>query len=445
MAVSSQIVSVNITLGTRSPVAANFGVPAVFCKSPVLGGKLYEISSEGLAAMVTDGFVLTDRGYEIVSTMSSQNPHADQVLVYGRTALTTSIVDITPQVTTEGAVYNFDLTYAGVTSTITYEVPASATVNTICDAIEVLIDASPAGIAGAAVAPDNATATKLTFTGGTPGQPVMLSNFNPAMLKVLDMSTNASIATDLAAAAVNHEFYRFVIDSFSEAENNAAAAWAEANSKRFFAHSADSTNIVDAAGTGVGKDFFDAGYHRSVVVQSGDMPGNAAASLVARQSALDPGTSGYAFKELPGVVPDALTSSQLSNAAGKNILVYALDQGSPHTFFGKAASGRSLRIQDAIDLLDARVAEAVLSTFLSNEYIPYSDAGFAQMESAVRGVLMAFLTAGVILSEGLIVTVPRAASATSADKIAGRLNSLKFSCVMPNDLLKITVNGVVSF
>lgn len=445
MSVSTQVVSVNIVLGTRSPQAENFGIPGVFCNAPYFGGRLYELSSEGLAAMVTDGFTITQRGYKIVESMASQSPHADQVLVYNRTALTTSVVDLTPLVTTEGAVYAFTLTYAGVESDITYTVGAAATVNVICDAIEILIDASTAGIAGAAVAPDNATATKLTFTGATAGEPVMISGFNPAMLTVRDTSADAGIATDLTAAAASDEFYRFVIDSFSEAENNAAAAWAEANKKRFFAHSADTTNIADAAGTGVGKDFATAAYNRAVVVHSNDMPSSAAACLIARQSALDPGTSGYAFKELTGVAADNLTSSHLSNAAGKNVLVYGLDQGSPHTFFGKAASGRSLRIQDAIDLLDARVAEAVLATFLSNEYIPYSDAGFAQMESAVRGVLMAFLAQNIILREGLIVTVPKAASASSADKIAGRLNSLKFSCIMPTDLLKVVINGVVSF
>ncbi|MES2384528.1 MAG: DUF3383 family protein [Pseudomonadota bacterium] len=443
MSISNEVASVTITLGTRAPVAANFGIAAVFCKAPFLGGRLYELSSEGLKEMVTDGFTVNDRGYLLASSMNSQSPHTDQVLVYNRAALTTSVLDLTPLITTIGTKYEFELTYKNVTSTISHTVSV-ATVNAICDALEILIDASLAGIAGAAVAPDNATATKLTFTGSTPGEPVLISGANPALIKLLDVSTDAGIATDLANAALDHSFYGFVIDSFAETENNAAAAWSEANSKLFFAHSADSTNVVDAAGTGVAQDFFAASYNRAVVCNNFDMPGNLAACVVSRQLALDPGTSAAAFKSLSGVAADALRSGQISNAKGKNVLIYALDDGTSHTWFGKAASGRSLRIQQALDLLDARIREAVLGTFLSNEFIPMSDRGFALMAAAVRGVLSAFLADGIIEPE-FTVTVPKAATISDADKIAGKLSNLRFACVMPTDMLKVEVSGNVSF
>jgi hypothetical protein len=449
MTVSTQTVSVSISLGTRATQAANFGIPAIFCNAPYVGGRLYELSSEGLAAMVTDGFALTSRGYLLASSMNSQEPHAEQVLVFNRAALTTCVLDFTPLVTTEGAVYNFTLTYKGVSSDISYTVGAAATVNIICDALEILIDASLAGIAGAAVAPDNATATKLTFTGATPGEPVQISAFNPAFIKLLDVSTDAGIATDLAAAALDHEFYRFVIDTFSEAENNAAAVWAEANKKRFFPSSADGTNITDAAGTGIGQDLFAAGYHRTGLLHSNDMDGNSAAAWISRQSAFDPGTSGYHYKTLQGVAGDALTATHLANAKGKNINVYALNNGTPHTFYGVAASGRSLRVQDALDLLDARIGEAVLNVFLSNEYIPMSDAGFAMMEGAVRAVLTSQIIkpgGGGFIEPGTItVTVPKASAVSSANLVAGILSSLKFSCTIPNDMQKVVVQGVVSF
>lgn len=449
MSISNQIVSVSIVLGTRAAQAANFGVAAIFCDAPFSGGRLYELSSEGLAEMIADGFALTDRGYVLASAMASQQPHTDQVLVYKRAALTTSVLDWTPLVTTEGAVYEFDLTYAGVTSTISYTVPGSATVNSICDAVEALIDASDAGIAGAAVAADNATATKLTFTGATPGEPVILTNVNPAMIKLLDTSTDAGIATDLAAAALDHSFYGFVIDSFAETENNAAAAWAEANGKIFFAQSADSTNFVDAEGTGVAQDFFAASYNRSVVATNGNGHSDAGAAALARQLALDPGTSSSAYKTLSGVTAGALRSGHITNAQGKNVLLYALDDGQPQTWFGKMASGRAIRIQQALDLLDARIREAVKSTFLSNEYIPMSDGGIALMKSAVRGVLSTFAANGIIIpageEDGFTVTAPKASALSDADKVAGRLSNLRFSCTMPNDMIRVSVSGVVSF
>jgi hypothetical protein len=444
MTISNETATVQITIGTRATQAATFDLPAIFCDAPYTGGRTYELSSEGLADMITDGFTLTKRGYVLASAMASQNPHAENVLVYNRAALTTSVVDWTPLVTTEGAVYTFDLTYAGVTSTITYTVGASATVNIICDAVEILIDASAAGIAGAAVAPDNATATKLTFTGATPGEPVIISGANPVMIKILDTSADAGIATDLAAAALDHSFYGFVIDSFAESENNAAAVWAEANSKIFLAGSGDSTNIVDAAGTGVAQDFLTAAYNRSTVATNGVGMSNAHAAALGRQIAMAPGTSSAAYKALTGVDPGTLRASHIANAKGKNILLYALNGGSGETFFGKMASGRAIRIQHALDLLDARIREAVHNTFLSNEFVPMSDEGFALQEGAVRGVLSAFLADKIILP-GFTVTVPKVATISDADKVAGKLSNLRFACVMPNDMLKVEVRGVVSF
>lgn len=454
MSISTQVVSGSITLGTRAAQAQSFGTPAVFCKTPYVGARRYELGPEGLAAMVTDGFAVTDRGYLLVSSMSAQSPHTAEVLVVGRAALTTNILNLTPVVTTVGTVYSFTLTYKGVSSDISYTV-STGTVDAICDGLEALINASAAHTAGVTAAGDvdPGTATKLVLTGGTSGEPVQISGLNPAIAKILDVSTDAGIATDLAAAQTaaadpNYAFYRFVIDSYSEEENNAAAAWAEANGNMFFAQSADSTNILDSAGTGVGHDFFAALYNRSVVVHNGDMKGNCGACAVARQSALDPGTSGYAFKTFAGPVADALTATQLANAEGKNIMVYALDGGTSHTFFGKAASGRSLRVQNAIDLMEARVDEAILGVFLSNEYVPMSDEGFAQMQSAVFGVLHGFVISGrsgFIEPGSITVTVPKASSISDADKAAGILRGLRFGCVIPSDMLKVIYSGTVSF
>lgn len=441
MAISTEIVTGTISLSDRAPQAANFGVPAVFCNAPYLGGVSYELSPEGLAEMVTDGFALTSRGYEIVETMASQNPHTDQVVVYNRVALTTHVMDITPVITTIGYVYTFDLTYQGVTSTITHTVSV-ATVNAICDAIEILIDASLAGLAGVGVTPDNATATKLVLTADTAGDFFQITGHNPVALKLLDTSTDAGIATDLAAAAVDHEFYAFVIDSYSDAENNAAAAFAEANEKLFLAQSADTTNILDAAGTGVGQDFFAAGYHRSAV-QHGDMAGNAAAGLFARQLSQDPGTTSYAYKDITGATPSALTTSQLANAKGKNLLPFILSGGSRMTMFGKAASGRSFRVTSAIDFINARIREATLAVFLNSEFVPYSDRGFAQMEAATRGVLSQVEKAGII-DPGWTVTVPVAAEQSTANKNAGLLDAVRFNCVLPGDVLKVVYRGSVT-
>ncbi len=445
MHISTEIVQVTITLADRAPQAANFGRAAVFCDAPYIGGREYELSPEGLSAMVTDGFnATTSRGYELVSDMSAQSPHTDKVLVYNRTAMPTQTLRITPVNLTVGYRYEFDVIYNGVTSAISYTV-ATGTVDGVCDGLEALIDASLAGLAGITTTPvGGATATALDLIAGTAGKFIQLSGFNPAALTVNDQSTDAGIATDLAAAALAHEFYAFVIDSYSEAENNAAAAWAEANKKLFGAHSGDTTNVTASAGTGVGADFLAAGYHRSAVIGPfNDMHGNGAAGLVARQLSQDPGTSSWAYKDIVGAEPDVLTSTQLANVKGKNMLPFVLSQGARHTMFGKAASGRSFRVTQALDFIEARIEEALLAVKLNAEFVPMSDRGISMLEGAVRSVLSLVEKLGII-NPGWTVTSPLAADISTADKVAGLVDSIRFGCVIPGDVLKTKVNGSAS-
>src|SRR4051812_31983078 len=118
MSISNETASVSIVLGTRAPQAANLSILGIFCDAPFLGGKQYECSTEGLAEMVTDGFTVNSRGYLLAASANAISPHPDQMLVYNRAALTTSVVDLIPLVTTVGTKLSFDLTYKNVTSTI---------------------------------------------------------------------------------------------------------------------------------------------------------------------------------------------------------------------------------------------------------------------------------------------------------------------------------------
>src|SRR5690606_36030749 len=106
-------------------------------------------------------------------------------------------------------------------------------------------------------------------------------------------------------------------------------------------------------------------------------------------------------------------------------LLYALNGGNPHTWFGKLANGRSIRVQQVLDLLKVRIEEAVLTVFLSNEFVPMSTGGFARQEAAVRGVLSGFAAQGLIIPAGedggFTVTVPNVADVSDSDLSAGKL------------------------
>ena len=443
MTISSLTATVAITLADRAANAAGFGTPAIFCQAPYVGGKLYELSPEGLAAMVTDGFSASSgvyfRGYQLASQMAAQSPHATNVMVYGRTTTYPSLLRLTPLVTAEGAVYNFDVRIGSLVTSISYAVPAAATVATVVTGLHALVNA----IVGVTSSDDT---THLSISPTTAGTIVQLKGVAPAYATVLDTSGNLGIENDLAAAVADPdtpEFFDFVIDSYCEAESTAAAIWAEANKRPFYAQTADTTNVADAAGTGIGQDFFTAGYNLSSVWHNGDMPGSCAACVVGRMAAFTPGTSAAHYKSLSSVSPDALSASHLANANGKNINLYALNSGTPHTFFGKMSSGRSIRLQRALLMLEARIKEAILNTFLGAEFIPMNVQGFGKMEAAVRAVLANFRSLGII-EAGFTVSVPTPSSLTASDLANGVLKALTFSCVMAGDMQRVEVSGSVS-
>jgi hypothetical protein len=441
MSISSEIVSVSIAVQDRAPQQANFGTVGIFCNAPFIGGRYYELSPEGLAALVTDGFTTADRGYQLVQSMASQSPHTDRALVYNRAANNSQIIRLTPTITTVGFRYEFTLR-AGTTEALIGFTVVTGTVAAIITGILAAIAAST--VSAAVTETDGTTHVQLIPT--VAGTHIQVDGA-PRALLVSDTSTDAGIATDLAAAALDFEFYQFTIDSYAETEINAAAAWAEANKKIFVPQSADSTNVVDAAGTGVGQDLFAAGYHRTALLHTRDMSGNAAAGLIARQASQDPGESSFAYKDIVGAEPDSFTATEIANAKGKNIMLFINSDGVRHTLYGKAASGRSLRVTIGIDYIEARIKEAVLTVFANAEYVPYSQRGFSMLEAAVRGVLASVeidSAGNGFVEPGWTVTVPIAAQQSTAKKVAGDVSPIKFFCVIPTDALKVGVTGSVS-
>lgn len=441
MGIPNEIVTHAVVVADRAPAEANFGLAALFVNAPFIGGRLYELSPEGAAALVTDGFSTTDRGYQMFQTMAGQSPHTDQVLVYNRAANNSQVIRLTPTITTVGFKYEFTLRAGNTEALIVFTV-VTGTVAAIITGILAAIAASTVG--SAVTETDGTTHVQLVPTvAGTHIQvdaPVRA-------LTVIDTSVDAGIATDLAAAAVDFDFYMFTIDSYSEAEINAAGAWAEANKRIFIPQSADSTNVIDAVGTGVGQDLFAAGYHRTGLLHTRDMSGNAAAGLIARQASRNPGESSFAYKDITGADPDFFTTTEIANAKGKNIMLFVNSSGVRHTYFGKAASGRSLRVTIGLDYLDARLREAVLTVFANAEYVPYSQEGASMVENAIRGVFASVERkpdGSGFIEPGWTVTPPIAAAATLSKKTAGDLSPFKYFCVIPTDALRVGISGSVS-
>lgn len=445
----SDIVSVSISIQDSAPKAVAFDTPLIMAKAPYVGGssRLYNISPSGLAAMVTDGFPTYSRAHQMVSAMSAQSGGAGQVYIHSRVAQQTQTVDLTVLTADApvGKVITFDLSYQGVTSTIEVTVVTS-TVNDILDLIEAAIDASAAGIAGVGVAPDNATATKLTLTADVAGDFFQIDLGSESCVVLEDVSVaGTSFATELATAKglLGESVYGLLIDGYSETEINIAATFAEANAMIFLGVSTDA-EIYDSGDTAdVASDLETAGYNRSGVIFTRNPTGDPAAAWLGLMLGQTPGSASWAYQVLAGVTADVLSATHQTNARAKNALLYISTRGVSHTLDGHAASGRYFDITHGVDALKADIETRVFQQLINLPKIPFNATGFSVIESAIRGALGASETSGLI-EPGWLVTMPSLVGYSLVDKAARILRGVEISATLSGAIHRVFIDGTLS-
>lgn len=445
----ADIVAISIAIQDSAPKAVEFDTIAIMCKAPFAGGRLYPITPQGLASMVTDTFTTHSRAYQIMARMAGQVGGAAEAYVWGRTAQQTQLLELIPDITVlaVGSVIAFSISYAGVTSSISVTVAAN-TVDAICDLLVTAIGASAAGIAGIVATPDNATATKITLSNAVPGTFVQLDGF-PKSIMLEDVSVaGTSFSAELAAmkADLGESVYGLLIDGFSQTEIALAAAFAEANGMIFLGQSADN-ELLTSDTDDVATTMKTAGYNRSAVCFSRYMTGDFAAALLGYQLGQTPGSSNWAMTQLSGVSADVLTSAAHTIARGKRALTYTTDRGEAHTWDGFAASGRFFDLTHGADALKADMETRCYQVFLNAKKVPFNATGVAMLEAPMRAALSA--AEGNVAEAGLIepgwtVTMPNLVGYSAVDKAARHLRTAYFTAVLTGAVNKLTIAGTLT-
>jgi len=445
----NDIVSVDIDINDSAPRAVAFDTPLLMADCPYVGSRLYSVSPAGLAEMVADGFLTYSRAYQMVSQMKKQSGGVGECYIYNRTTQHTQALEMIPDitVTSVGYVIAFDISYGGVTSSISYQVVTN-TVNDILDGIEALIDASPAGMAGITTTPDNATATKLTLIPGTAGKFIQIDGHSRAIM-LTEAGVDGSLSAQLTAAKaeLGEAVYGLLIDSYAETEINIAAAFAEANDMLFLGNSADNGILVVGTTTDIASDLKGFGYHRSAVCFSRYMSDDFAAALLGRQLGQVPGSSEWSGQVLEGVRADTLTSAAHSSARGKRALTYTTTRSVKHTWDGFAASGRFFDLTHGADALKADMQTRAFQVWINAEKVPFNATGLAMYEAPVRGALVAAEgtpSAPGLLEPGWEVTMPSLVGYSPTDKAARRLRTIRFSGTLTGAIDSLDIVGTLN-
>ena len=433
------LVSVTITLESASVEQESFGIPliAAYHTHNTNRVRTYDAAT-ALTDMVADSFSTTEPAYLAAAALLSAQVRVKQIKIGRRDGAWQQITRITPAAAINSTVYS--VTVNGTVASYTSD--SSATLAEICTGLATAIDALPlvtaTGASGTFIdVTTTAAGTLASFTGA----------HAPSTLKIEDVSTDATIAADLAAIALaDDDWYAFTIDSNADAEIVAAAAWAETQKKIFGAtlrgtRALDSTDTTDTATT-----LKNAAYQRTFEVYHSDSKTREAERLIGERLPSDPSFgASWAFAQLSGVTVEALTASQLNSLRGKNVNTYERRAGLNVILFGSMAKSRTLFIDQVtlIDELTARIQERVFAKIVLG--LPYSNESADRICAEILAELTTHVDRGSLLADPKpTASHPDVATVSPTDRANRLLPDVVFSAQTAGRIHTVTIRGKLS-
>lgn len=261
-------------------------------------------------------------------------------------------------------------------------------------------------------------------------------------------------AIEAYAVANGLDWYGTTIESRVKADIALVAAWIEARRKIFLYQSADSDVLTGAAGN-INDVTKVAGYKRSFGVYHATSAGAANGYLDGAWASsglgmnLDaPGGRGiWAYRTLEGITYDAVTSAQASNIYADNGNIYGRNLGLSFTSKGTMAAGVPyfVDVQTTIDWVKTRLEEDILAYFVSQNVVPYTNAGINGIRGVIKNRLDIGITNGHFSPDFTpVVNLPNVEDVSSANK-AARLLQGSASAVFAGGIQKLDLLLNLSF
>ena len=360
--------------------------------------------------------------------------------------------------------------YAGATTVAAYASDVCSASVAAAALEEVLSDLSNIGVAS--VSGDVIT---LTRSDGslTDVQGWVANGF--ANIELQDVTADPGIATDLAAirAANNGAWYGFTLDSNSQNEIEAAAAWAEATGvggKFYFTNNSDFQNTeVD-----VTNDVFSELQSLSIIrtfIQQNDQQllCYAGAATMGQILAMNPGSYTFAYKQLPLVPADSDTtltegqamalntmSASTPGPGGKSGNYYKTVAGQNWLFPGTTPDGVSGSFKFAdlvigVDWLQTNMQADVAAVIAGLPKLPYTNIGMSLIKHAIyaRLSLASSPQYGLIVPDGsdptrpIVVTVPNVSNLTPQQRASRGVTGITWSAGLQGAIETATVTGTL--
>lgn len=291
----------------------------------------------------------------------------------------------------------------------------------------------------------------LTVTGSAAGNWFSLQVSDVALLKtaMTHVEPSPTVATDLNAIQLeNGDWYGLVTLYNSDAYVKAVAAWVESSSApKIYACdlSNSETATLAAGGADTAQALETLAYARTFTCYHPSPADMFGAAWLGKVLPLTPGSETWKFKTLAGVNPVATTSTHRVNLRAKTCNTIQTVAGRNITWEGQTLDGDFIDIQRGLDWLQDDMTKGVFEALAGANKVPMTNAGVALIESKMRGTLKRAITMGILTDDPApVITVPKVADISVANRTLRLLPDMKFSCTVAGAIHKVTIAGVVS-
>lgn len=192
-------------------------------------------------------------------------------------------------------------------------------------------------------------------------------------------------------------------------------------------------------------------YLRTFGIYSESLDEYAHVAWLAEGFSYNPGSETWAYKTLRGVTTAGLTTREMRGLEEEKLNYYISCAGKGITRDGKVIGGEWIDVIRFRDWLKNQMQIKIFELFVKNPKIPYLDAGITLVENQMRAALQAGQKAGGIAEtefdengepvEGYTVTLPRAASLSSAQRASRALKDCRFTARMAGAIHIVELKG----
>lgn len=170
-----------------------------------------------------------------------------------------------------------------------------------------------------------------------------------------------------------------------------------------------------------------------------------AEALIGAAGSLDAGSQTYKFKNLVGITPQLFTRAKSAEIHAKNSFIFEPNAGDNNTSEGTTLSGDFIDEVQSRDWLIINGAQAIQEVLNNSPKVPMTDRGFVILGDALRNVLNAGYSQGMIsdtdgIPDYTITTIARA-DTNPADRAAREYKGLSFSFGFAGAIHRVNVVG----